>query len=32
MLYHRFALTFDFASIQQAWYLIAHGNLNPWST
>jgi hypothetical protein len=30
--YDRFALTFDFSIFQQAWYLIAHGNLNPWST
>ena len=30
--YDRFALTFDFTIFHQAWYLIAHGNLNPWST
>jgi hypothetical protein len=32
LLYHRFALTPDFAQYQQAWYLIAHGNLNPYDT
>ncbi|MGO9079240.1 MAG: DUF2079 domain-containing protein [Streptosporangiaceae bacterium] len=31
-LYSRFALTFDFAIYHQAWYLIAHGDLNPYST
>jgi len=31
-LYNRFALTIDFAQYQQAWYLIAHGHLNPVST
>jgi hypothetical protein len=30
--YDRFALTFDFTIFHQAWYLIAHGDLNPWST
>lgn len=29
---NRFALTFDFANIHQAWYLIAHGDLDPYST
>jgi hypothetical protein len=29
ILYHRFALTFDFALNNQAWFLIAHGNLDP---
>ena len=32
LLYRRFALTPDFAQYQQAWYLIAHGNLNPYDT
>ncbi|MGI8447991.1 MAG: DUF2079 domain-containing protein [Streptosporangiaceae bacterium] len=32
VLYHRFALTPDFAQYTQAWYLIAHGNLNPYDT
>jgi Predicted membrane protein (DUF2079) len=32
LLYHRFALTPDFAQYQQAWYLIAHGQLNPYDT
>jgi hypothetical protein len=32
ILYHRFALTFDFAVYHQAWYLIAHGNLDPYSS
>src|SRR5260370_10733168 len=32
LLYHRFALTPDSAQYQQAWYLIAHGNLNPYDT
>ncbi len=30
--YDRFALTFDFTIFHQAWYLIAHGDLDPWST
>jgi hypothetical protein len=29
VLYQRFALTFDFSTYQQAWFEIAHGNLNP---
>ncbi len=29
VLYHRFAVGSDFAGYHQAWYLIAHGNLNP---
>ena len=29
ILYSRFALTADFAFNHQAWFLIAHGNLNP---
>jgi len=29
ILYHRFAVGSDFAGYHQAWYLIAHGNLNP---
>jgi hypothetical protein len=32
LLYRRFALTPDFAQYQQAWYLIAHGHLNPYDT
>jgi hypothetical protein len=32
LLYHRFALTFDFAVYHQPWYLIAHGDLNPYSS
>ena len=31
-LYRRFSLTPDFAQYQQAWYLIAHGHLNPYDT
>jgi uncharacterized membrane protein len=30
--YHRYALTFDFGQYQQAWYLIAHGVLNPYNS
>ncbi len=30
--YHRFALTEDFASYSQAWWAIAHGDLNPYLT
>jgi hypothetical protein len=29
LLYHRYALTWDFAVYHQPWYLIAHGHLNP---
>jgi len=32
LLYSRFATTFDFSMFQQAWVLIAHGNLNPYNT
>ncbi|MGI9005779.1 MAG: DUF2079 domain-containing protein [Streptosporangiaceae bacterium] len=32
LLYSRFAVTFDFAVYHQAWYLIAHGNLDPYSS
>ena len=32
LLYHRFALTLDFAIYHQAWFLIAHGNLDPYSS
>jgi hypothetical protein len=32
LLYRRFSLTPDFAQYQQAWYLIAHGHLNPYDT
>jgi Predicted membrane protein (DUF2079) len=31
-LYDRFALTIDFSEYQQAWFLIAHGNLDPFIT
>src|SRR5882724_2195716 len=31
-LYRHFSLTSDFAQYQQAWYLIAHGHLNPYDT
>jgi hypothetical protein len=31
-LYDRFALTFDFSFYHQAWFLIAHGDLDPYST
>ena len=30
--YHRFALTWDFTIYHQAWYLIAHGNLDPYNS
>jgi hypothetical protein len=32
VLYRHFALTPDFAQYQQAWFLIAHGHLNPYDT
>jgi hypothetical protein len=32
ILYQRYALTWDFAIYNQAWYLIAHGNLDPFIT
>ena len=32
LLYHRFALTFDFSIYHQAWYEIAHGNLDPYNS
>ena len=32
LLYQRFSLTPDFAQYHQAWYLIAHGNLDPHDT
>jgi hypothetical protein len=32
LLWHRFALTSDYSLYHQAWWLIAHGNLNPYST
>jgi hypothetical protein len=32
ILYQRFALTFDYTVNQQAWFLIAHGNLDPFSS
>ena len=30
--YQHFSLTADFAFYNQAWYLIAHGNIDPYST
>ncbi len=30
--FQRFALTLDFAAYHQAWYLIAHGDLDPYDT
>jgi uncharacterized membrane protein len=30
--YGRYALTMDFAGYSQAWWKIAHGRLDPWST
>jgi hypothetical protein len=32
LMFQHFALTPDFAQYQQAWYLIAHGHLNPYDT
>lgn len=32
ILYSRFAVTSDIAFYNQAWFLIAHGNLDPYST
>ncbi len=32
VLYHRFALTWDFSAYHQAWYLIAHGNFDPYNS
>ena len=32
VLAHRFAMTTDFATYEQAFYLISHGHLNPFST
>ena len=32
ILYEHFSLTGDFAIYNQAWYLIAHGNFDPYST
>jgi hypothetical protein len=32
ILYHRYALTWDFSIYHQAWYLIAHGDLNPYDS
>jgi hypothetical protein len=32
VLYRRFALTFDFAVYHQPWYLIAHGQFDPYSS
>jgi hypothetical protein len=30
--YQRFSLTWDYAQYAQAWFLVAHGNLNPLGT
>lgn len=30
LVYHRYALTYDYSVYHQAWYEIAHGNLNPY--
>ncbi len=32
ILYRRFSVGADFAAYNQAWYLVAHGNLHPYST
>lgn len=32
ILYEHFSLTYDFAAYNQAWFLIAHGKLYPYST
>jgi hypothetical protein len=32
ILYRHFALTWDFAVYHQAWFLIAHGHLNPYDS
>jgi len=32
ILYSRFSVTWDFAIYYQSWFLIAHGDLNPFST
>jgi hypothetical protein len=32
LLYNRFSLTADYAMYHQAWYEIAHGDLNPWNS
>lgn len=32
ILYRRFSLTYDFGMYHQGWYLIAHGNLDPYNT
>jgi Predicted membrane protein (DUF2079) len=32
LLYHRYALTWDYAVYHQPWYLIAHGHLDPWTS
>jgi hypothetical protein len=32
ILYRRFALTWDYTTDHQAWFLIAHGNLDPYSS
>jgi hypothetical protein len=32
VLYQHFSVTWDFSVTNQAWYLVAHGNLDPFST
>lgn len=32
ILYSHFSVTWDFAAFSQPWYLIAHGNLDPYSS
>lgn len=32
VLYQRYALTWDYSTYHQAWYLIAHGDLNPYDS
>ena len=32
ILYRRFSLTLDFAIYHQGWFLVAHGNLDPYNT
>jgi hypothetical protein len=32
VLYHRYGVGSDFAGYEQAWYLMAHGHLNPYLT
>jgi uncharacterized membrane protein len=32
ILYNRYSLTYDYSIYHQAWYLIAHGNFDPYDT